>query len=102
MLTRVRQLREGNIQPNKVQVWAGGLEAIKDGFQYMREGKVSAAKLVVVQSLKPPFLAVSGPLGGRRLWSTFGTGTLINGGVAMVGWDGHYQGRLLDAQGVSA
>jgi len=29
-----------------VQVWSGGLEAIKDGFQYMKEGKVSAAKLI--------------------------------------------------------
>jgi hypothetical protein len=29
-----------------VKLWPGGLEAINDGFKYMREGKVSGEKLV--------------------------------------------------------
>ncbi|QRV87248.1 Zinc-binding dehydrogenase [Ceratobasidium sp. AG-Ba] len=36
----------GKIKPNPVKLWPGGLEAVNEGFQYMREGKVSAAKIV--------------------------------------------------------
>ncbi|KAG8709096.1 hypothetical protein FRC09_000863 [Ceratobasidium sp. 395] len=36
----------GKVKPNPVKLWPGGLEAVKDGFQYMREGKVSAEKIV--------------------------------------------------------
>ena len=37
---------EGKLKPNPVKLWQGGLNAVNDGFQYMREGKVSAAKIV--------------------------------------------------------
>ncbi|CAE6516367.1 unnamed protein product [Rhizoctonia solani] len=37
---------KGQIKPNPVKVWPGGLEAVNEGFQYMREGKVSAEKIV--------------------------------------------------------
>ncbi|KAG8709048.1 hypothetical protein FRC09_000899 [Ceratobasidium sp. 395] len=36
----------GKVKPNPVKLWPGGLEAVTEGFQYMREGKVSAAKIV--------------------------------------------------------
>jgi len=36
----------GSIQPNPIKLWAGGLENITDGLQYMREGKNSAEKIV--------------------------------------------------------
>lgn len=36
----------GAVKPNPVKLWEGGLEAINDGLQYMREGKVSGEKLV--------------------------------------------------------
>jgi Zn-dependent alcohol dehydrogenase len=36
----------GKIKPNPVKLWPGGLEAVNEGFQYMREGKVSAEKIV--------------------------------------------------------
>ncbi|KAG9127727.1 hypothetical protein FRC07_010339 [Ceratobasidium sp. 392] len=39
-------VNSGKVKPNPVKLWSGGLEAVKDGFQYMREGKVSAAKIV--------------------------------------------------------
>lgn len=45
-LTLRSQWQNGHIQPNKVQHWQGGLDAIADGLQYMKEGKVSAAKIV--------------------------------------------------------
>lgn len=37
---------EGKLKANPVKLWAGGLEAVSEGFQYMRDGKVSAEKLV--------------------------------------------------------
>ncbi|KAI0707838.1 GroES-like protein [Earliella scabrosa] len=37
---------EGAVKPLPVKLWEGGLEAIPDGLQYMREGKVSAEKIV--------------------------------------------------------
>ncbi|KAG9096729.1 hypothetical protein FS749_007852 [Ceratobasidium sp. UAMH 11750] len=39
-------VNSGKVKPNPVKLWPGGLEAINDGLQYMREGKVSAAKIV--------------------------------------------------------
>ncbi|CAE6395221.1 unnamed protein product [Rhizoctonia solani] len=37
---------KGQIKPNPVRLWPGGLGAVNEGFQYMREGKVSAEKIV--------------------------------------------------------
>ncbi|CAE7226229.1 unnamed protein product [Rhizoctonia solani] len=37
---------KGQIKPNPVKLWPGGLVAVNQGFQYMREGKVSAEKIV--------------------------------------------------------
>ena len=46
-LTKVPALvSAGAIKPNPVKLWPGGLDAINDGLQYMREGKVSAEKIV--------------------------------------------------------
>lgn len=39
-------LRTGAIQPNPIKLWPGGLAAVPDGLQYMREGKTSAEKIV--------------------------------------------------------
>jgi len=39
-------IKEGKIRPNSVKVWQGGLGGIPDGLQFMREGKVSAEKIV--------------------------------------------------------
>ncbi len=39
-------IEEGSIKPLKVRLWEGGLNAIPEGLQYMREGKVSAEKIV--------------------------------------------------------
>ena len=39
-------VQEGKIKPLPIKLWDGGLAAIPDGFQYMREGKVSAEKIV--------------------------------------------------------
>ncbi|KZT68234.1 GroES-like protein [Daedalea quercina L-15889] len=39
-------VREGKIVPNKTVLWEGGLQAVPDGLQYMREGKVSGEKIV--------------------------------------------------------
>ncbi|KAI0921151.1 hypothetical protein AcW1_004772 [Taiwanofungus camphoratus] len=36
----------GAIKPNLVKLWEGGLDSIKDGLQYMREGKNSGEKIV--------------------------------------------------------
>ena len=46
-LKKVPQLvKEGSVKPLPIKLWEGGLEAIPDGLQYMREGKVSAEKIV--------------------------------------------------------
>ncbi|GBE89406.1 Zinc-type alcohol dehydrogenase-like protein [Sparassis crispa] len=37
---------QGQITPNRIHRWEGGLESISDGLQYMRKGKVSAEKIV--------------------------------------------------------
>ena len=39
-------LQDGNIKSLPVKFWDGGLGAIADGLQYMREGKVSGEKIV--------------------------------------------------------
>ncbi|OCH84775.1 GroES-like protein [Obba rivulosa] len=39
-------VKEGKIRPNRIKLWRGGLTAIPDGLQHMREGKVSAEKIV--------------------------------------------------------
>ncbi|RDX46932.1 GroES-like protein [Lentinus brumalis] len=41
-----RLVKEGKIKPLPVKLWEGGLAAIPEGFQYMKEGKVSAVKIV--------------------------------------------------------
>ncbi|KAI0647512.1 GroES-like protein [Trametes meyenii] len=46
-LKKVPQLvKDGSIKPLPIKLWKGGLTAIPDGLQYMREGKVSAEKIV--------------------------------------------------------
>ena len=37
---------DGALKPLPVKVWDGGLAAVPDGLQYLREGKVSAEKIV--------------------------------------------------------
>lgn len=39
-------VRERKIVPNRVRLWEGGLGAVPEGLQFMREGKVSAEKIV--------------------------------------------------------
>jgi len=39
-------VQAGSIKPNPVKLWDGGLESVKDGFKYMKDGKVSAEKIV--------------------------------------------------------
>ena len=39
-------VKEGLVKPLPVKLWEGGLSAVPDGLQYMREGKVSAEKIV--------------------------------------------------------
>ncbi|CAE6502755.1 unnamed protein product [Rhizoctonia solani] len=34
------------VKPNPVKLWPGGLASVNDGFQYMRDGKVSAEKIL--------------------------------------------------------
>ncbi|TFK92536.1 GroES-like protein [Polyporus arcularius HHB13444] len=46
-LKKLPQLvRDGALRPIPIKVWEGGLEGIQGGLQYMREGKVSAEKIV--------------------------------------------------------
>lgn len=46
-LTKVPGLvKAGQIKPLPIKFFEGGLAAIPEGFQYMREGKVSAEKIV--------------------------------------------------------
>ena len=46
-LKKVPQLvRDGSVKPLPVKLWEGGLSKISDGLAYMREGKVSAEKIV--------------------------------------------------------
>ena len=39
-------VKEAKIKPLPIKLWEGGLAAVPDGLQYMREGKVSAEKIV--------------------------------------------------------
>ena len=39
-------VKEGKIKPLPIKFWEGGLDSIPAGLQYMREGKVSAEKIV--------------------------------------------------------
>ncbi|KAI0924688.1 hypothetical protein AcW2_005498 [Taiwanofungus camphoratus] len=39
-------ISQAKIIPNRIKLWEGGLSAVPDGLQYMREGKVSAEKIV--------------------------------------------------------
>lgn len=39
-------VNSGKVKPNPVKLWPGGLEAVPEGFRYMRDGKVSAEKIV--------------------------------------------------------
>ena len=46
-LKKVPQIvKDGAVKPLPIKLWEGGLDAIPDGLQYMREGKVSAQKIV--------------------------------------------------------
>ena len=46
-LTKVPELvKAGTLKPNPVKLWEGGLEGIEAGLRYMKEGKVSAEKIV--------------------------------------------------------
>jgi hypothetical protein len=40
------QVRNGKIKTNPVKLWSGGLSAIPDGLEHLRQGKVSAEKIV--------------------------------------------------------
>ncbi|KAI0723763.1 hypothetical protein C8T65DRAFT_734283 [Cerioporus squamosus] len=39
-------VKDGSIMPPALRLWEGGLASVLDGMQYMREGKVSAEKVV--------------------------------------------------------
>ncbi|KAI0807655.1 GroES-like protein [Fomes fomentarius] len=39
-------VRDGAVKPLPIKFWEGGLTAVPDGMQYMREGKVSAEEIV--------------------------------------------------------
>lgn len=43
-------VKSGAVKPNPVKLWEGGLESVKDGLQYMREGKNSGEKIVYLIS----------------------------------------------------
>ncbi|KAH9840991.1 GroES-like protein [Rhodofomes roseus] len=39
-------VRDGLVVPNRIKFWEGGMQAIPEGLQYMRDGKVSGEKIV--------------------------------------------------------
>ncbi|KAL7283725.1 hypothetical protein ACG7TL_003162 [Trametes sanguinea] len=39
-------VKDGSVKPLPIKLWEGGLRAIPDGLQYMREGKARAEKIV--------------------------------------------------------
>ena len=46
-LAKLPQLvKDGLVKPLPIRLWEGGFAAVPDGLQYMREGKVSAEKIV--------------------------------------------------------
>ena len=46
-LAKLPQLvKDDLVKPLPIKLWEGGFAAVSDGLQYMREGKVSAEKIV--------------------------------------------------------
>ena len=46
-LAKLPQLvKDGLVKPFPIKLWEGGFAAVPEGLQYMREGKVSAEKIV--------------------------------------------------------
>ena len=46
-LAKLPQLvKDDLVKPLPIKLWEGGFAAVPDGLQYMREGKVSAEKIV--------------------------------------------------------
>jgi hypothetical protein len=43
---RELQVRNGEVKANPVKLWPGGLSAIPDGLEYLRQGKASGEKIV--------------------------------------------------------
>ena len=39
-------VQAGSVKPNRVKLWEGGLDGVKDGLVYMKEGKVTGQKIV--------------------------------------------------------
>ncbi|EIN07436.1 zinc-binding oxidoreductase ToxD [Punctularia strigosozonata HHB-11173 SS5] len=39
-------LQKGLVKPNPVKLWPGGLDAVVEGFEYMKSGRLSAEKIV--------------------------------------------------------
>lgn len=39
-------VNSGAVRPNPVKLWPGGLESVKDGLDYLKEGKNSGEKVV--------------------------------------------------------
>ncbi|GJJ16139.1 hypothetical protein Clacol_010419 [Clathrus columnatus] len=39
-------VESGDLRPNKVKLWEGGLSAVNEGFEYMQAGNVSGIKIV--------------------------------------------------------
>ena len=39
-------VKDGAVKPLPIKLWEGGLQGVPDGLQYMREGRVSAEKIV--------------------------------------------------------
>ena len=39
-------VKDGSVKPINIKLWQGVISAIPEGLQYMRDGKVSAEKLV--------------------------------------------------------
>ena len=46
-LKKVPELvKSGQVKPNPVKLWDGGLEAINAGLKFMMDGKISGEKIV--------------------------------------------------------
>lgn len=39
-------VKSGAVKPNPVKLWPGGLESVKEGFNYLKEGRNSGEKVV--------------------------------------------------------
>lgn len=44
--TQAAMVQAGSIRPNPIKFWEGGLDAVKEGLVYMKEGKVTGEKIV--------------------------------------------------------